>query len=157
MLPIINYTLFKALHLKEWRWCLGCAISLLNKAYCLNSIYLKKNSIIPHGKYEKRELTVSTHIDGNKIICSPSSMSSIIYLITLTPYYYRLVRRCNHLLFLYVNSCTVYYVVQQYLHQMTIIWSEDQTTPCPSMLTAVQHNILYNNTYTRWLSSGQKI
>ena len=66
--------------------------------------------MIPHGKHEKRELTVSTHIDGK-----------------------------NHI-FIYIN--VVNYIVQQYLHHMTIVLSEDLTTSGPSMLTAVQYNIL---------------
>ena len=38
---------------------------------------------------------------------SSTAMSQIMYIIILTPYDYRLVRRSNHLLSLYVNSCTV--------------------------------------------------
>jgi hypothetical protein len=55
--------------------------------------------MIPHGKYEKRELTVSTHIDGK-----------------------------NHI-FIYINV-------------VNIVQIEDLTTSGPSMLTAVQYNIL---------------
>jgi hypothetical protein len=66
--------------------------------------------MIPHGKYEKRKLTVITHIDGK-----------------------------NHI-FIYIN--VVISIVHQYLHNMTIVLSEDLTTSSPSMLTAVQYNIL---------------
>ena len=66
--------------------------------------------MIPHGMYEKRKLTVITHIDGK-----------------------------NHI-FLYIN--VVNYIVQQYVHHMTIVLSEDLTTLCPSMLIAVQYTIL---------------
>jgi hypothetical protein len=45
----------------------------------------------------------------------------------------------NHI-FIYIN--VVNYIVQQYLHHMTIVLSEDLTTVCSSMLTAVQYNTL---------------
>ena len=45
----------------------------------------------------------------------------------------------NHI-FIYIN--VVSSIVHQYLHNMTIVLSEDLTTSSPSMLTAVQYNIL---------------
>jgi hypothetical protein len=45
----------------------------------------------------------------------------------------------NHI-FIYID--VVNYIVQQYLHHMTIVLSEDLTTVCSSMLTAVQCNTL---------------
>ena len=43
-------------------------------------------------------------------------------------------------IFIYIN--VVNYIVHQYLHHMSIVLFEDIITPSPSMLTAVQYNIL---------------